>query len=40
MALEGVAKLADVPAAGATIVVGGPKFKSGSGGPSRIFALV
>lgn len=38
--LECVANLGDVPEAGATIVVGSPKVKGGSGGPSRIMALV
>jgi kynurenine formamidase len=40
MALKGVAELADVPAAGTTIVAGAPKLKSGTGGASRIFALL
>lgn len=38
--LECVANLGEVPEAGATIVVGSPKVKGGTGGPSRIFALV
>lgn len=38
--LENVANLADVPAAGATIIVGAPKHRGGSGGPTRVFALV
>ncbi|MCP5082455.1 MAG: cyclase family protein [Alphaproteobacteria bacterium] len=38
--LECVANLGDVPEAGATIVVGGPKIKGATGGPTRIFALV
>jgi kynurenine formamidase len=37
---ECVANLADVPPAGATIVVGAPKVLGASGGPCRIFALV
>ena len=37
--IEGVAALASIPAAGALIVVGGPKFMTGSGGPSRVMAL-
>jgi kynurenine formamidase len=38
--IEGVANLDKVPAKGATIVVGAPKVRGGSGGPARIFALV
>jgi kynurenine formamidase len=37
--LEGLAGLLAIPAAGAVIVVGGPKFTIGSGGPSRVMAL-
>jgi kynurenine formamidase len=37
--IEGVANLDKVPAKGATIVVGAPKVRGGSGGPARIFAL-
>lgn len=38
--LENVAGLADVPARGATLVVGAPKVKGASGGPTRVIALV
>jgi len=38
--LECIANLAKVPAAGATLVVGAPKHLGGSGGPSRVIALV
>lgn len=38
--IENIAGLAQVPAAGATLVVGAPKHRGGSGGPARIFALV
>ncbi|WP_207482720.1 cyclase family protein [Arenibaculum pallidiluteum] len=38
--LEGVANLDQVPASGATLVVGGPKIKGATGGPSRLIALV
>ncbi|TFL18554.1 cyclase family protein [Jannaschia formosa] len=38
--IECLAGLADVPAAGATMVVGAPTHKGGSGGPARIFAMV
>ena len=38
--LEGVANLDQVPPAGATLVVGGPKIKGATGGPSRLLALV
>lgn len=38
--LENVANLGTLPPAGATIVVGAPKVKNGSGGITRIFAPV
>jgi kynurenine formamidase len=38
--LEAVANLAELPATGATLVVGGPKIKGATGGPSRVFALL
>ncbi|MEP2641142.1 cyclase family protein [Roseobacter sp.] len=38
--IECLANLDKVPAAGATLVVGAPKMRGGSGGPARIFALV
>ena len=38
--LENIANLGDLPAAGATLIVGAPKWRGGSGGPSRIMALV
>jgi kynurenine formamidase len=38
--LENVANLDQVPAAGATIVVGLPKVKGATGGPTRLLALV
>jgi len=38
--LEAVASLAGLPATGATLVVGGPKIKGATGGPSRVFALL
>jgi kynurenine formamidase len=37
--LENVANLGQVPARGATIVVGAPKVKGATGGPTRILAL-
>lgn len=37
--LEAIAALSAVPAAGAMIVVGGPKVMVASGGPSRVMAL-
>lgn len=37
--LEGIAALATIPPVGALIVVGGPKFMNGSGGPARVMAL-
>ena len=38
--LENVANLDKVPPAGATLVVGVPKVKDATGGPTRLFALV
>ncbi|MFB9151036.1 cyclase family protein [Roseovarius ramblicola] len=38
--IENVAGLDRVPAAGATIVIGAPKHRGGTGGPARIFALI
>jgi kynurenine formamidase len=38
--LENVANLDKVPPAGATLVVGAPKVKDATGGPTRLFALV
>jgi kynurenine formamidase len=38
--IECLAGLSDVPAAGATLVVGAPTHRGGTGGPARIFALV
>jgi len=38
--IEGVANLDKVPASGATIVVGAPKVRGGTGGPARVFAFV
>ena len=38
--IESVANLDGVPAVGATLVVGAPKHKGGTGGPARIIALV
>ena len=38
--LEAVANLAELPPVGATLVVGGPKIKGATGGPSRVFALL
>jgi kynurenine formamidase len=38
--IECIAGLAQVPAAGATLVVGAPKTRGGTGGPARIFAMV
>jgi kynurenine formamidase len=37
--VELMANLGTLPAAGATIVVGGPKHEGASGGPARVFAL-
>lgn len=38
--LENVANLETVPVNGATVVVGAPTHKGGSGGPARVLALV
>lgn len=38
--IECLANLDKVPAAGATLVIGAPKHRGGTGGPARIFAMV
>lgn len=38
--LEGLVNVADVPARGATLVVGALKLADGSGAPARVFALL
>jgi kynurenine formamidase len=38
--LECIANLDDVPAAGATLILGAPKHKGGSGGPARVRAMM
>ena len=38
--IENMANLGALPAAGATLVVGAPTHRGGSGGPARIFAMV
>jgi kynurenine formamidase len=38
--IEAVANLDKLPAKGATVVVGAPKVRGGTGGPARIFAMV
>jgi kynurenine formamidase len=38
--LENVANLESVPAVGATLVVGAPKVKDATGGPTRLIALI
>ncbi len=38
--IENIANLDKVPVAGATLVIGAPKHKGGTGGPARIFAMV
>jgi len=37
--IEGVANLDQVPPSGATIVVGAPKVRGGTGGPARVLAI-
>ena len=38
--VENLKDLSKVPEAGATIIVGAPKFKGGTGGPARVLALI
>ncbi|RVN81150.1 cyclase family protein, partial [Sinorhizobium meliloti] len=38
--LEAAANLDKLPAKGATLVLGAPKHRGGTGGPARVFALV
>ncbi len=38
--IECLANLDQMPAAGATLVIGAPKHRGGTGGPARIFAMV
>ncbi len=38
--IEALANLDSVPASGATIVIGAPKLRGGTGGPARIFAMM
>lgn len=38
--IENIANLESVPESGATLVVGAPKHKGGTGGPARIFAMI
>lgn len=38
--IENIANLDKMPAAGATVIIGAPKHRGGSGGPARIFAML
>ena len=38
--IEGLANLDALPARGATIVVGAPKVRGGTGGPARVFGFI
>lgn len=38
-AVEALANLDAVPAVGATVIVGAPKFRGGTGGPARVLAI-
>ncbi|ABD54666.1 cyclase family protein [Jannaschia sp. CCS1] len=38
--IENLAGLDQVPASGATLIIGAPKHRGGTGGPARIFAMV
>ncbi|PII38502.1 cyclase [Sinorhizobium meliloti CCBAU 01290] len=40
LGLEAAANLDKLPAKGATLVLGAPKHRGGTGGPARVFALV
>lgn len=37
--IEAIANLGALPASGATVIVGAPKVRGGTGGPARIFAM-
>jgi kynurenine formamidase len=37
--IEGLANLSSPPAAGAMVIIGGPKHENASGGPSRVYAV-
>lgn len=39
-ALENVASLDRLPASGAVMIVGAPKWRGGTGGPTRVFAVI
>jgi kynurenine formamidase len=38
--IECIANLDNMPATGATLVIGAPKFRGCTGGPARIFAMM
>ena len=38
--IENLANLDDLPAAGATLFVGAPKHRDGTGGPARVMAMI
>jgi len=38
--IENIANLDQMPASGATIFIGAPKHKGGTGGPARVMAMV
>ena len=38
--IENLTRLADVPASGAWVIIGGPKHENASGGPSRVYAVM
>ncbi|MEO0750414.1 MAG: cyclase family protein [Pseudomonadota bacterium] len=38
--IENIANLDKVPASGATVMIGAPKHRGGTGGPARIFAMI
>jgi kynurenine formamidase len=38
-AVENVANLAQLPAVGANVIVGGPKHENASGGPTRLYGV-
>jgi kynurenine formamidase len=38
--IENIANLDKLPSKGATLIVGAPKHRGGTGGPSRVFAML
>ena len=38
--IENLANLDELPASGATIFIGAPKHRNGTGGPARVMAMI